>query len=303
MEFTLQELLERHDLILAEAAITERLRRKDGVGLHPTLFNSPIIYQQSGGKLMGEIYHQYVEIARSVEIPILLAAPTWKLTKERINDAGVPETINGDALDYMRKVRDETAYGQVVVGALLGPKNDCYDPRAALAVDEAERFHQWQADELANGNPEYLLAQTIPAVSEAEGMARAMIATGIPSIISFCINRDGHVLDGCPLEEAIAQIDEATSGALTGYMVNCSYPTFLHPDKIAAAALRRVIGFDANASSMDHQDLEGSTVTRQDSREEWVEEMLKLNKQHGVKILGGCCGTDDTYLRDLVTRR
>ena len=51
---------------------------------------------------------------------------------------------------------------------------------------------------------------------------------------------------------------------------------------------------------MDHQDLEGSAVTRQDSREDWVAEMLKLNQHHGVKILGGCCGTDDSYLRALV---
>jgi homocysteine S-methyltransferase len=228
------------------------------------------------------------------------AAP-WRLNQERIIDTGVPAPINRDAVDYMRRIRAETGYSQVVVGALLGPKNDCYDPQAALAADEAEAFHQWQANELASAGADYLLAQTIPAVSEAEGMARAMIATGVPSIISFCISRDGRVLDGCPLDEAIAHIDEQTDGDLTGYMVNCSHPSFLHPQKMEPAALRRLIGFDANASSMDHQDLEGSTVTRQDSRENWVEEMLKLNRHHGVKILGGCCGTDDSYLRGLVT--
>lgn len=303
MNLTLKELLEGHELILAEAAITERLRRKDGVTLHPTLFNSPIIYQQPGGKLMGEIYNEYVEIARLAAVPILLAAPTWKLSQDRISDTEVPDTINWDALDYMRRVRAEAGYNQAVVGALLGPRYDCYDPQAALAVDEAEAFHQWQANELASAGAEYLLAQTIPAVSEAEGMARAMIATGVPSIVSFCINRHGQVLDGCPLDGAIAQIDEATGGALIGFMANCSHPTFLHPEKMDATALQRLIGFDANASSMDHQDLEGSTVTRQDSREEWVEEMLKLNRHHGVKILGGCCGTDDSYLRGLVAKR
>jgi hypothetical protein len=34
----------RHTLILAEAAIAERLRRMNGITLHPTLFNSPLIY-------------------------------------------------------------------------------------------------------------------------------------------------------------------------------------------------------------------------------------------------------------------
>jgi S-methylmethionine-dependent homocysteine/selenocysteine methylase len=83
-------------------------------------------------------------------------------------------------------------------------------------------------------------------------------------------------------------------------MVNCSHPTFLHPEKMETPALGRLIGFDANASSKDHQDLEGSATTIRDSREDWVEEMLKLNRHHGVKILGGCCGTDDSYLRGLV---
>lgn len=300
MDFTLNGLLERHTLILAEAAIAERLRRMAGVTLHPTLFNSPMIYDGHAGKLMGDLYREYIGIARSAGVPILLAAPTWRLDRDRITHAGVPGTINRDAVAYMRQLRDATGYGQAVVGALLGPRNDCYDPQAALPADEAEAFHHWQADELANAGAGYLLAQTIPAVSEAEGMARAMTATGALSIISFCINRNGRVLDGCPLDEAIARVDEATAGALMGYMVNCSHPTFLHPEEMNAGALRRLIGFDANASSLDHQDLEGSATTRQDSRETWVEEMLKLNRDHGVKILGGCCGTDDSYLKGLV---
>jgi homocysteine S-methyltransferase len=273
MHSTLKKLLERHPLLLAEAAIAERLRRMDGVTLHPTLFNSPMIYDGHAGKLMENLYRGYIGIARSAGVPILLAAPTWRLDRERIRDAGIPGSINGDAVAYMRRVREDAGYGQAVVGALLGPRNDCYDAQAALAADEAEEFHRWQANELAGTGAEYLLAQTIPAVSEAEGMARAMIATGVPSIVSFCINRHGRVLDGCPLDEAIARIDAATGGALTGYMVNCSHPTFLHPEEMDAAALRRLIGFDANASSMDHQELEGSTATRQDSREHWVEEI------------------------------
>ncbi len=79
MDATLRELLENHSLIRAEAAIVERLRRKDGVTLHPTLFNSPLIYEDRSGQLMAEIYREYVEIARSAVVPILLAAPTWRL--------------------------------------------------------------------------------------------------------------------------------------------------------------------------------------------------------------------------------
>lgn len=299
----LREVMDHHKLILAEAAIAERLRRIDGVILHPTLFNAPMIYEEQVSRLMKDLYRGYIEIAQSAKIPILLAAPTWRLDQDRIAAATVPTTINRDALAFMLGVRAEASYEQVIVGALLGPKNDCYNPQAALSIEAAEKFHQWQANELASAGAEYLLAQTIPAVSEAEGMARAMIATGVPSIISFCVNRKGKVLDGCPLDDAITRIDEATDGALIGYKINCSHPSFLHPEKMAAPALRRLIGIDANASSMDHRDLENSAVTRQDSRDEWVATMLELNQHHGLKILGGCCGTDDHYLRALVAAK
>jgi homocysteine S-methyltransferase len=37
-------LLAHHPRILAECAVAERLRRLPGVELHPTLFNTPLIY-------------------------------------------------------------------------------------------------------------------------------------------------------------------------------------------------------------------------------------------------------------------
>lgn len=34
--------------------------------------------------------------------------------------------------------------------------------------------------------------------------------------------------------------------------------------------------------------------------ENWVEEILRLNQTYGVKILGGCGGTDENYLGELI---
>ena len=38
------ELLDVHPVVLTECAISERLRRLPGISLHPTLFNTPLIY-------------------------------------------------------------------------------------------------------------------------------------------------------------------------------------------------------------------------------------------------------------------
>jgi len=292
----MRHLLSKHRFILSEAAICERLRRMDGVELHPTLFDAPLIYGEKSSKVLAGIYKQYIEIAREYQVPILIAAPTWRLDAERVSSADVPENINQDAVEFIRAIDD---YDAIYYAGLLAPKNDCYDPDASLSVAEAEAFHAFQANQLGDMALDCLIGQTMPAIAEAEGMARAMLSTGTPSVISFCINRHGQVLDGTPLSEAIDYLDDRLGGELLGYKVNCSHPSFVHPEKMQPRALSRLIGINANASSLDHGELELLGKTVEDDLEKWIEVMVNLNQNHGVKILGGCCGTTDVYLRGI----
>ena len=85
-------------------------------------------------------------------------------------------------------------------------------------------------------------------------------------------------------------------------MVNCAYPSFLNADKQPASVLRRLQGFQGNASSLDHDQLDGANSLQSDSLEDWGDRMVALNKIHGVKILGGCCGTDVNHLRYIANK-
>jgi homocysteine S-methyltransferase len=294
--------LAQHSFVLAEAAICERLRRIEDVELHPTLFNAPMIYDPAMSDVLAGMYREYIEIAREMDVPILIAAPTWRLDAEKVAAAGVPDIINADAVAFIQKVKNESGYDAIYVAGLLAAKNDSYDFNVALPVDEAEEFHSVQAAQLARASVDCLIAQTIPSVEEAEGMARAMLATGVPSMIGFCINSQGRVLDGTPLEDAIKRLDDRLDSGLLGYTVNCSHPTFVPTDTMSADSLSRLIGISANSSSKDHCELEASTRTFADSREQWADAMVRLNREFGVKILGGCCGTDDRYLRAICER-
>lgn len=294
--------LAEHSFVLGEAAICERLLRIDGAELHPTLFNAPMIYDPAMSDVLAGIYREYIEIAREMHVPILIAAPTWRLDAEKVATAGVPDTINADAVAFIQKVKDESGYDAIYVSGLLAAKNDSYDFDVALSVEDAEEFHSVQAAQLARAGVDCLVAQTIPSVEEAEGMARAMLATEVPSVIGFCINSKGLVLDGTPLEDAMAQLDQRLNSELLGYTVNCSHPTFVPMNRMSADSLARLIGISANASSKDHCELESATETLTDSIDEWADAMVRLNREYGVKILGGCCGTDDRYLRAICER-
>lgn len=299
----LTELLATHPLILAECAITERLRRLPGVTLHPTLFNTPLIYGPVDAKrAMDSLYVEYLQTASDAKLPLLLTAPTWRLDTARVTAAGVPATINADAVAYLTGIRDRySSATTVLVGALIGPQNDCYRPELAPVADAAKSFHMPQIATLAATAADFLLAQTLPAVGEALGVARAMAATNKPYLVSFCTGSDGRVLDGTPLPEAMAIIDGQVPRPPVGYFVNCTHPQFLL-DVYAVGALDRLIGIQANGSSNDVTQLDGSGTTLSEPIDRWSQVMLELHAKHKVPILGGCCGTTLAHMQSLVTR-
>lgn len=294
-------MLNHHDRILMEAAVVERVRRSPEVTLHPTLANAPLIYDPVGAAVMKHMYHEYIAIADRAALPFLMCTPTWRANHERVKASNVPCTLNADAVGFMQEIRTSQAsrHDPVFIGGMIGCRHDCYRPEEGLAVAEAEHFHAWQIHELAGAGVDLLIAETLPSVEEAIGIARAMAQTGLPYLISFVIARDGRVLDGTALPEAVARVDEAAPAHPLGYLINCAYPTFLCAQDQPRGLFQRLIGFQANASALDQAELEGAEQVRAEAVSAWGDAMLELNRDHGIRILGGCCGTGSDHLQYL----
>ena len=277
MSSLIEQMLQSSTRILAECAVAERLRRMPGVTLHPTLFNAPLIYDSGiAREAMISIYREYLEIARRSGLPILLTAPTWRLDASRVAAAGMPARMASDAVAFLLEIRSKAPADQppVAIGALVGPRSDCYRPDLAPTTEEAIAFHRSQILELAATDADFLLAQTLPSVAEAAGIATLMSQTAKAYVISFCTGIDGIVLDGTALPDAMKRIDTLLSKERQpiGYFVNCTHPRFLlecyHPGE-----LDRLIGIQANGSSRDVTLLDGSDVTVADSIKTWAASM------------------------------
>ncbi|MEN8689904.1 MAG: homocysteine S-methyltransferase family protein [Desulfobacterales bacterium] len=302
MDFS--ETFEKTDFILAEAAVIESLRRSGAAVLHPRLENALLIYDDVGRTALTRVYRDYVSIARPAGVPILICTPTWRANPERISAAGITRDVNSDAVAFLKQLKNEwmDQPSSLFIGGLVGCKNDCYKPREGLSTDAAEAFHLVQVHQLADAGVDFLLAATLPVVDEACGIARAMQTTGLPYIISFVINRRGRILDGQSLEQAFQKIDAVCNRPPLGYMINCAYPSFLRAHEQPRKVLARLIGFQANASSCDHAKLDGSELLQADALDDWGDRMILLNRRHGIKILGGCCGTGPAHLKYLIHR-
>lgn len=292
----------KHKLILKEAAIVEQLRRATNVVLHPTLVNALLIYDKIGGKALEQLYQSYMEVAQRAGVPFLMCTPTWRANKDRVQSIQAPISINRDAVNFMQRIRTKHAanINSVKIGGLIGCKNDCYKPEEGLSAVDAEAFHSWQINELAAGGADFLVCETIPLVDEAKGIAKAMEKTKLPYFISFVISKDGLVLDGTSMIDAIRQVDEYVDRKPIGYQINCAYPSFLCADKQPKELFERLIGYQANGSALDHCDLDGADKLEMEDVKDWTEQMLRLNQKFGIQVLGGCCGTGVEHLKGIV---
>jgi homocysteine S-methyltransferase len=301
------QFLQQHDCILGEGAVIERLRRKERCELDPWVVNSAFIYDPIKRSALKEICRQYLDIGQEFDLPLLLSTPTWRASQERIEQAGYAGSdLNGDNFRFLDDLRQ--CYGsyadKVVICGLMSCRGDAYQPAEALSETASAEFHSWQAEKLAEAGVDFLLAATLPALSEAIGLARAQAATGLPYMISFVARPDGSLLDGTPLHIAIETIDNAVSPPPLAYLVNCTHASFFSSaitrESLASENIqKRIIGLLANTAALSPEELDQSATLVEESPETFGKTVSALRSRFGMKILGGCCGTDERHIRCL----
>ncbi|MGD8520751.1 MAG: homocysteine S-methyltransferase family protein, partial [Desulfobacterales bacterium] len=224
-----EQTVKNSKAILAEGAVIERLNRNAAVQLDPHIVHAGLIYTESGKNVLSNIYREYLDIGRRHKLPIIVLAPTWRANPERIGKSifKTYENINADCVSFIHEIRnDYSNYSEdIYIGGLMACRGDAYRPQEALSQADAKSFHQYQAYALAQANVDFIMAATLPAVSEAIGLADALSDCGVPYIVSFVITRNGAVLDGTPLHEAVEKIDSRIDPKPLCYAVNCVHPS------------------------------------------------------------------------------
>lgn len=298
---------EQSDIIVGEGAVIERLRRDTEWELDPHVVNAAFIYEEEKRAALETIYRQYLEVGFSTGLPLLLSTPTWRASRERIKKAGYEDmAVNEDNYRFLDGLR--RAYGayaeKVAICGLMSCRGDAYNPLERLSEDDARAFHAWQAQELAATGVDFLLASTLPALSEATGIAAAQAATGKPYIISFVFRKDGTLLDGTPLKEAVSTIDAKVSPKPLAYMCNCTHASIfrsamMNETHVSALVGKRVVGLLANTAALEPEELDSSKELVSEAPELFGRDVASLHREFGMKILGGCCGTDQRHIQTL----
>jgi homocysteine S-methyltransferase len=290
-----------------EGGVVERVRRGAPDLLDPLLMNAPLIYSEAGRSLLRHIYVEYMEIGRRNDLPLLSLAPTWRANPDRLAASVFAERdLNGDAVHFLQAIRDEFGnYGsKIYIGGLMGCRGDAYKPQEALPREAARAFHMIQAQALAGAGADYLMASTMPEIHEALGMAEALASTGCPYLVSFIVRPSGCLLDGTPMDEALSRLDDEVVPRPLGYLVNCIHSSALDaalctPPGQRALDTGRLLGLQANTSSKSPEELDGSEELDGEPPELFASGMCALRNRFGLRVLGGCCGTEAGHLAAL----
>ena len=284
----LNELLASDRPVLMEGALGERLKT-----------------EYRGMEALSKLWNEYYQIAADHNLPFLATTPTRRAGRDFVRASEWDSGIIADNVRLLKRCLPEKPGSPRFLGGLMGCRGDAYTGAGALKEEEARAYHSWQADLFREAGIDFLCAGIMPTLPEAAGMARAMEATGLPYIISFTIQADGRLIDGTGIHDAIAYIDRVTDRNPVCYMTNCVHPAIVYtalsqPFNRTEEVRTRFLGIQGNTSPLSYAELDRAvpgTDLKNSTPEQYAEGMLRLRETFGLRIFGGCCGTDGRYLK------
>jgi homocysteine S-methyltransferase len=266
----------------------------------PCFASFPLLDSDDGTGELRAYFEPYFTIAREHGVGLVLDTPTWRASPdwgERLGyDADRLAEANRKGVRLLQDLRQQHPDVPLTISGCIGPRGDGYVASELMTADEAERFHSAQVETLAAAGADTISALTMTYPAEAIGIVRAAQKVGLPSVVSFTVETDGHLPDGTALGDAIDQVDAETGGAPTYFMVNCAHPTHF-AGVLEGPWVQRLGGIRANASTMSHAELDEAEELDEGDPDELARDYLSLrSKLPNVRVVGGCCGTDHRHI-------
>lgn len=293
---------------LTDGGIETTLIFHEGLTL-PDFAAFHLLKTPEGEAALRRYFRTYAEIAKRFGTGLILESATWRASADWGQKLGyTPEALadaNRRAVRLLEELRSEyeTEQTPVVISGCLGPRGDGYVPDRAMSAQEAEAYHREQVETFASSAVDMVCAITMNYVEEAIGIACAAQHADMPVAISFTVETDGKLPTGQTLKAAIEQVDNATSGYPSYYMINCAHPT--HFDGVLAEGepwVKRIRGLRANASRMSHAQLNEAPELDAGNAAELGQEYADLKKRlPQLNVMGGCCGTDHRHIEQIAS--
>jgi len=246
----------------------------------------PEVYNIKNPDLIYKIHKSYADAGTDFITTNTFGANRYKLFKSGFS----PDDIISNAI----KIAKKASSGQKI--ALdIGPIGKLMEPSGPLNFEEAYDIFKEEIISGVKNGADLIIIETISDIYEAKAaILAAKENSELPVICTMTFGSDGRTFTGTDIITMVNVIENLNVDALG---VNCSLgPKEMLPNvkKILEYSSLPVI-VQPNAGLPKMRDGKTFYDIKPCEFSKYVTEMI----DYGVKIVGGCCGTDENYIKEL----
>ena len=277
----------KDNILIFDGAMGTMLQ-KEGlpIGDNPEIFGI-----KNPHKLL-KIHKKYLEAGSNV-----LTTNTFGCNELKVNKLGYTvEEVIDRAVSIAKQAIEESDKSKPRFVALdIGPIGEMLEPMGTLSFDRAYEIFKRQVIQGEKSGADLIIIETMMDLYEAKAaVLAAKENTNLPVICTMTFDENGRSFTGCLPEAMVATIEGLGVDALG---VNCSLgPKQLLPIVKTITELANVpVIVQANAGLPVIK--EGQAVYEMNDEEffQGVKDFVDL----GVSIIGGCCGTNETFIKKI----
>lgn len=245
----------------------------------------PELLNMTHPEMIRDIHRQYVEAGSHV-----VSTNTFQASEYKLKSCGhTVEEIISQAVILARES------GALFTALDVGPIGQMMEPLGPMTFEQAYEMFRRQMVAGEQAGADVIIVETMSDVYEVKAaLLAAREHTSLPVILSLTYQSDGRTFTGTDSVTATLTLQGMEPDAIG---LNCSMgPRELLPvaEKILRYSKLPVI-VQANAGLPEIIDDETIyTITP----EEYVESVIAM-LDRGVRIIGGCCGTDPEFIRQI----
>ena len=239
--------------------------------------------------LIKKIHNSYIEAGSDFIETNTFGANEYKLAKFGLADKAAE--INIAAVNIARSCAGK----DVLVAGSIGPIGCQFAEHSRISDSEALRIFSDQANILATTGVDFLFLETFSNVAELLIAIDAAAATGLEIVAQMSVTENGKTIYGLKVDEAISRI--ASHTAVTAVGLNCAIGplAMLNSLKEIRKVTDKPISAQPNAGRP--QEVEGRMIYM--CTPEYMAEYAKRFYENGVRIIGGCCGTNPEHIKQI----
>jgi S-methylmethionine-dependent homocysteine/selenocysteine methylase len=298
---TITDRLGTNEIILLDGGVSTELLKR-GVPLDANVWSG--LTTKTHPDQVLEVHEDYIRAGSEV-----ITANTYSTARhvlESINLGHEAKALNLRSVQIAQQARDNAADGEVWIAGSMSSMPPLQGDHQAVIDEHAQASYQELAEVLAEAGVDLIIAEMMRDIENATMVIKAAVSTGLPVWIGYSTMMAADGIDVKSLRWRDTDHADTTHDFST--LVKALSPLggaaagIMHTQVGNIGPALAVLGKHWSGPKLAYAEtgrpvLPGWSFEEICSPEDYASEIDGWIKDHGVQIVGGCCGTGPEHIR------